>query len=295
MPIFWSLFDQQGSKWVLQAEHTSGEISFFKWDYNLRADQFQVFNPIFIVAMIPLFEYIIYPIFKKFNFCTRPLQRMSLGGLLAALSFVCAAFLEMHIEENKITGPSDGQINLNLILLNSKKIETVNLFAKNENLMIQNAMGSRFINFNTIPANNYSLNAKLTNDKNFTELLNLKNQKAYTVVIYEKNNELAYELDENVIRPSYEKMQLKIYFNQEKLSKLVDLILIKSRTGKTLELKEINTKIYRPPMMELDELSDGYDIIINGKVVYKFVGKVARSYKLIILAKENGQVRLFKF
>lgn len=75
--MFWSLYDQQGSKWVLQAEQLNGEVSFFKWSYTLRADQFQVFNPLMIVAMIPLFDYFIYPVFNKLNFCTKPLQKVS--------------------------------------------------------------------------------------------------------------------------------------------------------------------------------------------------------------------------
>lgn len=78
IPLFWSLFDQQGSNWVLQAEQLDGEVRLFKgWSFTLRSDQFQVFNPLIVVALIPFFDYVIYPIFDKIKFCTKPLQRVS--------------------------------------------------------------------------------------------------------------------------------------------------------------------------------------------------------------------------
>lgn len=34
LPVFWTLFDQQGSRWVLQAGQMNGDAGQFKFDVN---------------------------------------------------------------------------------------------------------------------------------------------------------------------------------------------------------------------------------------------------------------------
>lgn len=75
---------------------------------SIKPDQMQAINAILIVVMIPIFEYGIYPFLAKFNILTRPLQRMTLGGLLAGVSFILAAFLQLKIE-------SAGPKNVNML------------------------------------------------------------------------------------------------------------------------------------------------------------------------------------
>lgn len=71
------------------------------WDgATIKPDQMQSINAILIVIMIPIFEYGIYPILSKFNILTRPLQRMTFGGLLAAVSFILTAFIQLSIENS---------------------------------------------------------------------------------------------------------------------------------------------------------------------------------------------------
>ena len=66
--------------------------------YRLKPDQIQVVNPLLIIAMIPLFEYVIYPLLAKINLLKRPLQRITTGGILAAASFIICAFFQLRIE-----------------------------------------------------------------------------------------------------------------------------------------------------------------------------------------------------
>ena len=54
----------------------------------------QALNALFIILLIPLFEGVIYPLFKK----PRPLKRMSFGMLLALLAFVIAGLVQMKIQ-----------------------------------------------------------------------------------------------------------------------------------------------------------------------------------------------------
>lgn len=72
----------------------SGEFSGF----TLKPDQMQVINPILILAFIPLWETAVYPLFNKFNLLKTPLQKMVIGGLLAALAFVISAIVEFELE-----------------------------------------------------------------------------------------------------------------------------------------------------------------------------------------------------
>ena len=46
-----------------------------------------------ILAFIPLFEYVVYPVFAKFGMLTKPLQRIVTGGTLAGVSFVVSGTL----------------------------------------------------------------------------------------------------------------------------------------------------------------------------------------------------------
>ena len=95
LPIFWALFDQQGSRWTLQALRMDGQIS---GSIVIQPDQIQALNPIFIILLIPFFESIVYPLFARCKLLTRPLQRMVLGMAIAGLAFVMAALVEVYIQ-----------------------------------------------------------------------------------------------------------------------------------------------------------------------------------------------------
>lgn len=93
IPIFWALFDQQGSRWTFQATRMNGEIGSFL----IEPDQMQVFNPLLVLIFIPLFETCLYPLIGKIGLRT-PLRILSIGGFLASLSFVVAALVELDLE-----------------------------------------------------------------------------------------------------------------------------------------------------------------------------------------------------
>ncbi|KAL1457207.1 hypothetical protein WDU94_001862 [Cyamophila willieti] len=96
LSVFWALFDQQGSKWTSQADRMSGDI--IGTSFSIKADQMQVINPFLILAMIPLFQYFIYPIIARCGIST-PLRKLATGGLLAAVAFVVSALVEFKIGE----------------------------------------------------------------------------------------------------------------------------------------------------------------------------------------------------
>ncbi len=96
LPIYWTLYDQQGSRWTEQAQQLNGRIGSF----TIKPDQFQAVNPILIVLLVPVFDILIYPLLTKFNLLKRYLQRISVGLVLTILSFVIAAILEARMESS---------------------------------------------------------------------------------------------------------------------------------------------------------------------------------------------------
>jgi dipeptide/tripeptide permease len=94
LPLFWALFEQQGSRWMIQATKMSGDLGF----YTIYPDHMQVINPLLILLLIPLCDYVIYPILR-FLRVRRPLQKMALGGTLAGVSFIISMIVQMKIDE----------------------------------------------------------------------------------------------------------------------------------------------------------------------------------------------------
>lgn len=93
IPIFWTLQSQSGSRWTFQARQMNGDIGF----YHLKPDQMQMLNSILLLVMLPLFEAVVYPFLRRFGL-RWPLQKMVVGGFLAAISFVLAGILQFQIE-----------------------------------------------------------------------------------------------------------------------------------------------------------------------------------------------------
>lgn len=77
----------------------------------IKPDQLQVINPLLIVLLIPAFEYGIYPILRKVGL-DRPLQKMTAGGLLAGLSFLVCALVQLRLEREEPPGQLPGHNHL---------------------------------------------------------------------------------------------------------------------------------------------------------------------------------------
>ena len=90
--VFWSLWDQTASAWVLQAQNMDLEFLGRKW----LPSQIQTANPIFTLAFIPLFSYVIYPAIDKV-FPLTPLRKIGLGLFLTVPSFLIPTWVETQI------------------------------------------------------------------------------------------------------------------------------------------------------------------------------------------------------
>lgn len=100
--VFWALFDQHGSSWVIQASKMN--LNFLGIQFE--PSQISAWNPIMVMGLIPLFTFGVYPLLEKLGFAMTPLKRMTWGMFIAAFSFVLAALIQVGL---------DGGQNLNVM------------------------------------------------------------------------------------------------------------------------------------------------------------------------------------
>jgi POT family proton-dependent oligopeptide transporter len=95
IPAFWALWDQNLSEWVLQATKLNREI----WPgFTVLPEQVQTVNPFFLVTMIPIFTYGIYPLVERAGIRFTPLRRLGTGLFLTGLSFVVIALVQERVD-----------------------------------------------------------------------------------------------------------------------------------------------------------------------------------------------------
>ncbi|XP_041437129.1 solute carrier family 15 member 1 [Xenopus laevis] len=118
LPMFWALFDQQGSRWTLQATTMDGNFGAMQ----IQPDQMQTVNPILIIVLVPIFDAALYPLIRKCKLNFTPLKRMTVGMFLAAMAFVAAALVQVEIDKTLPTFPSSNQIQLKVINLGTQDV-----------------------------------------------------------------------------------------------------------------------------------------------------------------------------
>lgn len=104
MPIFWALVDQIGSTWTFQARRMNGDIGF----YTILPDQIQFANSLLYLSWIPISEYFLYPLFHKMKIFSTTLQKITFGGVITALAFVCSACVFLVLEATYPVLPTAG-------------------------------------------------------------------------------------------------------------------------------------------------------------------------------------------
>ncbi len=92
IPVFWALFDQTFSTWVLQGAKMK---PFQLGSWTIGAEQMLAANPLLVMAMIPVTTLFLYPLLGRF---ATPLRRMCTGMFLAAASYVVVAGLQTRID-----------------------------------------------------------------------------------------------------------------------------------------------------------------------------------------------------
>jgi len=91
--MFWALFDQTGSSWVLQAAHMDRIV----FGYEILPSQMQSANPLLVMLLIPLFSYVIYPAMQRV-FQLTALRKISIGMFVTVLAFAVPCWIQMQID-----------------------------------------------------------------------------------------------------------------------------------------------------------------------------------------------------
>jgi POT family proton-dependent oligopeptide transporter len=110
--IFWALWDQSsGGEWTIQCQKMDLYCGWIPWvsihfspftasagfGLNLLPEQVNVVNGIFILGMIPLFNYWLYPAISKV-FPLTSVRKIGIGLFLTALSFVVIWAIQLNID-----------------------------------------------------------------------------------------------------------------------------------------------------------------------------------------------------
>jgi POT family proton-dependent oligopeptide transporter len=90
--VFWALYDQTGSTWVLQATHMDRRFLGIEWF----PAQIQAVNPVLILVLIPLFSRIVYPAIDRV-FPLTALRKIGIGFFLCVIAFLIPAWIELAI------------------------------------------------------------------------------------------------------------------------------------------------------------------------------------------------------
>ncbi len=91
--MFWALYDQTGSSWVLQADRLNRVIDLGFTRFEILPSQVQAINPILVLIYIPFCTMFFYPLLERL-FTMTPLRKIGAGFFLAAGSFGLVAYTE---------------------------------------------------------------------------------------------------------------------------------------------------------------------------------------------------------
>lgn len=106
IPVFWALYDQNGSEWVLQAQNMNRNFLGINW----QAEQVQAINPILILTFVPLFSLLLFPAIEKMGIRVTPLRKIGVGFVLTALSFIIIAIIQTWIDALPQVAGADGKM-----------------------------------------------------------------------------------------------------------------------------------------------------------------------------------------
>lgn len=95
IPVFWALYDQINSSWVLQGTRM---IPFNLLGYRVDAERIQSISALLVLIWVPVLTLWVYPLAERWGLRPTPLRRMGAGLVFTALSFVICAVFEHRIE-----------------------------------------------------------------------------------------------------------------------------------------------------------------------------------------------------
>ncbi|XP_010129262.1 PREDICTED: solute carrier family 15 member 1 [Buceros rhinoceros silvestris] len=178
LPMFWALFDQQGSRWTLQATTMDGNFG----SVQIQPDQMQTVNPILIIIMVPVVDAVIYPLIKKCKINFTPLRKITAGMFLASLAFVAAALVQVQIDKTLPVFPAAGQSQIKIINLGTDVV-TVQFEPELKTANVKSMESTTYMTFGTSQVQSLNITS---GNKTTNENVQLLEGQRYTLGV--KNN-----------------------------------------------------------------------------------------------------------
>lgn len=94
--VFWGLYDQTGSSWVQQAARMNLNFMGITW----LPSQIQASNPFLILAYVPIFGLVIYPLLNRI-FKLTPLRKIGIGLFITAGCYVLTTLIQVWIDKGE--------------------------------------------------------------------------------------------------------------------------------------------------------------------------------------------------
>jgi len=113
--VFWALFDQHSSTWIKQAGLMDLKVNLGFKTIELSASQIPALNPLMVMMIIPMMNFLVYNPLERAGFNFSPLRRMTAGMALAAISFMTAAILQFAIENSAAAGTAQWSVGWQMI------------------------------------------------------------------------------------------------------------------------------------------------------------------------------------
>ncbi|KAL6425606.1 hypothetical protein ACFW04_009623 [Cataglyphis niger] len=301
LPIFWALYDQQGSQWTFQATRMDGQIGSFV----LLPDQLQALNPLLIIIFIPIFETCIYPVFAKIHVINTPLKKLVVGGFLASVAFIAAGLVELELEKTYPILPSEGLAQIRIFNtmncpVTLRYITNTNKTEQKAEIKPLNMWADLKINAKGLVTLSYTANFTSCRNKGYTELDNevpgkivAEEATALSWVITPKGLEDYYKDD--VDKPDKGKPTVRglIYLAPE-MNRNSSLRFVYSESNKIALLITVNSSVFAPSKTKQFEKPDKYDVyldnyLLKAEVPFKLGGAytVVGSY---ISVKEGSNI-----
>jgi POT family proton-dependent oligopeptide transporter len=96
---FWSLFDQKASTWIVQANGmVRPALSLFGSEFRFEPAQMQALNPLLVMLLIPVNNFVVFPLVRKLGWEPTALRRMTVGIAFSALSWVVIGSIQVAMD-----------------------------------------------------------------------------------------------------------------------------------------------------------------------------------------------------
>ncbi|MCL5099036.1 MAG: MFS transporter [Candidatus Omnitrophica bacterium] len=97
VPMFWALFNQVNSTWVVQGD-LMRPLTLFGGQWQLNGETMQGSGAVLVMIWVPILTLGIYPLFERLGWRPTALRRMSAGMLFAAVAFVISGMLQSRLD-----------------------------------------------------------------------------------------------------------------------------------------------------------------------------------------------------